>query len=124
MACDPELLARLERLAPKLGEPVQKKMFGGVAFMYRDYMAFGPINDTLMVRVGPEFYPKALEYDLVGEMEFTGRPMKGYVTVQPDAMLDDEQLFFWLTKAVEFVHSLPAKKPKAVKKPKPPKVAK
>ena len=115
MAFDEHLLMRLQTFAHRLGPNVEKRMFGGVAFMYRDYMAFGPIKDELMVRVGPDAYEQALEHEWTREMDFTGKPMRGYVIVTADGLLDDEQLFYWMSQAVNFVLTLPEK---AAKQPK------
>ncbi len=94
---------------------VEKKMFGGIAFMLRDYMFCGVIDDTLMARVGPENYANALQKPHVREMDFTGRSMKGYVYVAPEGIESDDDLAYWVNLCAEFVTTLPPKKPKKKK---------
>ena len=62
----------------------ERKMFGGVAFMLRGKMCCGIVNDQLMVRVGAEAYEKTLALPHVRPMDFTGKPMRGFVYVGPE----------------------------------------
>jgi TfoX/Sxy family transcriptional regulator of competence genes len=87
-------------------------MFGGIAYMFKNYMCVGVINDLLMVRVGPEQYEDTLSADYVRPMDFTGRPMKGYVYVEPAGFKTDKNLRKWVDKGIKFVETLPPKKPK------------
>lgn len=87
-----------------------QKMFGGTAFMLHGNMLVGPMKDgNLMVRVGPELYAEALDRPGADEMKFTGRSMKGFVTVAGDVLEDDETLAEWIALAERFVGRLPAK---------------
>lgn len=87
-----------------------QKMFGGVAFMLHGHMLVGPMKDgDLMVRVGPDRYAQALNRPGASEMKFTGRVMKGFVTIAGDAVEDDEQLADWIAFAEVFVGALPPK---------------
>ena len=88
---------------------VEKKMFGGVAFMSRGYMFVGVSGSTLMARVGPDGYTRALAQPHVREMDFTGRPMKGYVFIDPPGIERDEDLEYWTSACLEFVRMLPDK---------------
>ena len=58
---------------------VEKEMFGGTGFMAQGNMVCGVLNDSLIVRVGPERYPEALAQPHTKEFDFTGRPMAGWV---------------------------------------------
>ncbi|AVX04105.1 hypothetical protein MXMO3_01575 [Maritalea myrionectae] len=88
----------------------ERKMFGGIAFMLNGNMLVGPHKDgTLMVRVGPELYDEALSRPGAKEMDFTGKPMKGFVHVHPDKIADDEALRTWIALATQFVGALPPK---------------
>jgi hypothetical protein len=80
--------------------------------MFKNYMCVGVINDLLMVRVGPEQYEDTLSADYVRPMDFTGRPMKGYVYVEPAGFKTDKNLRKWVDKGIKFVETLPPKKPK------------
>lgn len=108
-----------EGLAQRLREALQshrgiteKKMFGGLAFMSRGYMFVGIIGDMLMARTGPEYYQQALSRPHVRVMDFTGKPMKGYVFVDPPGFESDAALADWVERCHRFVRSLPPKKPK------------
>lgn len=87
----------------------EKKMFGGIAFLVRGNMCCGVIGDELMVRVGPEAYAAALARPHVREMDFTGKPLKGYVYVEPAGFRSAPSLAAWMKQATGFAGSLPAK---------------
>jgi TfoX/Sxy family transcriptional regulator of competence genes len=108
MAYD-EVLA--ERLRVTLGDSTgiaEKKMFGGLCFLEHGNMIVGVMGDDLIVRVGAVNKSAALEREGVGEFDFTGRPMKGFVVVGGE-YLDDDALASWLATAREFAGSLPPK---------------
>ena len=84
-------------------------MFGGIAFMSHGHMFIGVLRDTLMVRVGPNEYANALRKANVREMDFTGKPMNGYVFVDPEGFESDVRLKYWIDKSLDFVGSLPPK---------------
>lgn len=95
-----------ERCRNLLGEKTknayEKKMFGGLCFMVDDKMCFGLVNEELMARVGPEFYEEALQQPGVRDMDFTGRPMKGYVFISPEGYDTEVQLSFWIDRCLAF----------------------
>ena len=108
-----------EGLAERLREALQsqrgiseKKMFGGLAFMSRGYMFIGITGDVLMARIGPDHYEQALSRPHVRVMDFTGKPMKGYVFVDPPGFESDSDLSDWVQRCHSFARSLPTKKPK------------
>ncbi len=80
----------------------EKKMFGGLCFMVDDKMCVGIVNDTLMIRIDPEEEKILKEKEGVQDMTFTGRPMKGFLYVSPQAIDQDEELNFYLGKALAF----------------------
>lgn len=84
-------------------------MFGGLAFLSRGHMFVGIAKEALMVRVGPAAYAEALRRAHTREMDFTGRPMKGYVFVDPPGFERDEDLAYWVLAGHSFVATLPAK---------------
>ena len=109
MAYD-ELLAQKVRLELAAQEGVsEKRMFGGMAFMVQGNMALAIDKDRLMVRVGPERYEAALSMPHAGLMDMTGRPMRGFVVVQPEGLDNKEGLQDWVHQGVEFALSLPPK---------------
>lgn len=101
------------RIATLMGERVnlvQKKMFGGTAFMLNGNMLCGPMKDgNLMVRVGPERYQEALSRPGAGPIDMGGRTMGGFVQVMADTIEDDDALAEWIAFAEKFVLSLPPK---------------
>lgn len=109
MAYDEGLAQRLRKHLGEREDLVERRMFGGLAFMLAGHMACGVIGDRLMVRVGPEHYEQALRRPHAREMDFTGRPLKGFVFVEPPGFADDEDLKAWIEQGLGFVSTLPAK---------------
>jgi hypothetical protein len=79
-------------------------------------MCVGVIDDMIMARVGPERYAACLQKEHAKEMTFTGKPMKGMVYVEAKGVSSEAQLQSWITECLDFVTSLPDKKPKPDKK--------
>ncbi len=105
-----------ERLAHRIrgalaGDPTitEKRMFGGVAFLRSGLMFVGVSESSLMARVGKENHVDSLCREHVREMDFTGKPMQGYVFVDAPGLETDEQLRFWLERCEQFVATLPPK---------------
>ena len=80
----------------------EKKMFGGLCYMVDNKMCVGIIKDELMTRIGDEKYAEALTRKGCKEMNFTGRPMKGYVYLEEEALDLDTDLEYWIQLALEF----------------------
>lgn len=101
MAYNEYLAERVERVLNDLFVEFEaKKMFGGMAFMVDKKMCLGITNDELMCRIDPEIYEEALKKDGCKEMDFTGRPMKGFVFVEMDALEDN--LEYWVNLCLEY----------------------
>ncbi len=109
MAYDEKLAERLTNAFSRRKGVTEKKMFGGVAYMLNAHMCCGVIDDLLMVRVGPDEYEKALKEKHTRPMDFTGRPMKGYIYVEPRGYKLDTDMKSWVDRGIKFVKSLPAK---------------
>jgi len=75
MAYDEKVAERLSKAFDGNKAVIEKKMFGRIAYMYKDHMCVGIVDDMLMVRVGPEKYEKALSEKHVKPMDFTGKPV-------------------------------------------------
>ena len=88
---------------------VEKKMFGGIGFLLKGNMLVGVWKSSLVVRLGPERGAEALKQPHVKEFDVTGRPMKGWVLVEPDGVNSEQQLVDWIDLATKFVDTLPAK---------------
>ena len=112
MAYDEELAERVR--AVLAGQPglTERKMFGGLAFMLAWNMCVGVEQERLMVRLGPDRYEEALTLPHAAPMDFTGRPMKGFVFVAPGGISAPAALREWVDLGVQFCRTLPAKKAK------------
>lgn len=109
MAFDEGMAQRLRELLSDRSDIVEKKMFGGLAFMLSGNMCCGVVNDTLMARVGPEQYQDALRQAHAREMDFTGKPLKGFIYVAPRGIESDQDLQTWVERCIDFASSLPPK---------------
>jgi len=109
MAYDEGTAQRLREYFAADPDIVEKKMFGGVAFMLAGNMCCGVNGDQLMARVGSEQYESALAMPYAREMDFTGRALKGFIYVDPQGLESDPDLRRWLDLCTGFARSLPAK---------------
>ena len=108
MAYDEILGARVRAVLARRRGVVEKRMFGGLAFMLNGNMSVGIVDETLMVRVGPQAFDEALA-EKYARPDFTGRPMKGFIYVEPKGIKTDETLKAWVDRGVAFAKSLPKK---------------
>ncbi|WP_190808427.1 TfoX/Sxy family protein [Flagellimonas sp. S3867] len=106
MAYD-EVLAKRIRNAISLfpEEFTEKKMFGGVAFLYQGKMTVGPVKNDLMVRVIGSKMENILQQEFVRPMDFTGKPMKEFIFVSPEGFKTEEQLQNWIELGLEHAKS-------------------
>ncbi len=85
-----------------------KKMMGGICFLVDDKMCIGTHIDKkkghplLMCRIGEEKMEEAMTRKGCLPMDFTGRPMKGYVFVEPEGTDLDTDLEYWIQSALDF----------------------
>ncbi len=105
-----ELADRIRAALPPGAHTIEKKMFGGIAFMLDGNMLLCPTRDgALMVRVGKDGMAAALERPGAQIMEMSGRSMNGFVLLSGDALEDDDTLADWVDLALAFVRTLPPK---------------
>ena len=116
MAYDEGLAQRIREALDGRSDLSERAMFGGLAFLVAGKMFVGVQDSTLMARVGPERHQDALAVPHVRQMDFTGRPMKGYVYIDPAGLQEDRDLRAWVQWCASYVAALPAKKPKAARK--------
>jgi hypothetical protein len=109
MAYDEDLAARIRDRLARRKNVVEKKMFGGIGFLLNGNILVGIWKDSLIARIGPDATAEALLEPHVRPFDITGKPMKGWVLVEPEGIVDDDQLAAWIARASEFVRSLPAK---------------
>lgn len=79
----------------------EKKMFGGIAFMVNDKMCVGVDKDDLMVRCDPEMNDELLARKGVRQFDLTGKPMKGWLLVSPEATKSKKELDWWIQFALD-----------------------
>lgn len=109
MAFSESLALRIRQVVLNQRGLTEKRMFGSVAFLLYGNVCVGVWKNSLIVRLDPESYGKALTDEHVQEFDITGRPMKGWVLVQPDGIESDEQLNGWIDRSLAFVRTLPPK---------------
>jgi TfoX/Sxy family transcriptional regulator of competence genes len=109
MAYSKSLVERIRHLVSRHRGITEKKMFGGVCFLLNGNLLVGVWKDSLIARVGKADYETALLQEHVREFDVTGRPMKGWVMVEPDGIDSDRQLTHWIEQATQFVRTLPGK---------------
>lgn len=102
MAYDEILALRVRDLLA--GQPIvlEKKMMGGLCFMVDGKMCVGIVRDDLMARIAPEMMETAYTRRGCRPMDFTGRPMKGFVFVAPEGTEAPEDLEYWVDLALAF----------------------
>lgn len=102
MAYDEGLAERIRALLAHRDDVREQKMFGGLVFMVGDKMCVGVTDDDLMVRLGADDHDAALKRPHARPMDFTGRPMKGFVVVAPEGIKSKRQLQAWVDLALAY----------------------
>lgn len=100
MAYNETLATRIRTALQARDDVEERKMFGGITFMVAGRMACGVVHDDLMVKVGAEAHDDALAEPHTRPMDFTGRPMRGMVYVEPAGTASDADLERWVDRAV------------------------
>jgi TfoX/Sxy family transcriptional regulator of competence genes len=113
MPYNEELADRVRILLSTIRKVEEKKMMGGLAFMVNDKMCVGILGDDLMARIDPEIYHVSLERQGCREMNFTGKPMKGFVFVDETATHKNKDLQYWVHLALEYNQKAKASKKKS-----------
>jgi TfoX N-terminal domain len=94
----------------------EKKMFGGVAFMVKEKMCVGVIKESLMARINPGHHEASIKKNGCHEMDFTGKPMRGFVIIDPEGIDRDKDLDYWIGLALDYNKiARPSKKNKTKK---------
>lgn len=107
MAYDERLAGRIRAALAHRDGVAERKMFGGLCFLLHGRMCCGVLNDELCARVGPGRYEEALREPHARPMDFTGRPMRGFVFVAPAGLRTGAALAKWLEWALEVAAGLP-----------------
>jgi TfoX/Sxy family transcriptional regulator of competence genes len=109
LAYDEDLAQRIRKELADEPRLVEKKMFGGIGFLLDGNMACGVHGDDLIVRVGPARNQDALAQRHARVFDMTGRPMVGWVEVDPAGVASAADLRRWVMLGVEHARTLPPK---------------
>ena len=109
MPYDPELAQRLHGVLKGRRGFEQKKMFGGIGWMLNGNMCVGVYKEWLITRVGEDAGAKLFKEKHAKPMDITGKPMKGWVMVEPTGVASAEELRDWIARCIAFVRTLPTK---------------
>ena len=112
MAYNEHLANRTRELLLSQRKVEEKKMMGGLAFMVNNKMCVGIISEDLMARIDPAAYESAIEKKGCREMNFTGRPMKGFVFISPEGTRTKKDLEYWVKLSLDFNKRAKASKKK------------
>lgn len=106
MAYNEELAARLRQHLSSFGDDItEKKMFGGLCYLYKGKMSVGIVKDDLCVRVVSPKDQDELKKDFVRPMDFTGKALKEFVYVSPDGFASETDLAHWVNLGIEHAES-------------------
>lgn len=115
MAYDEQLAARIRRLLIHSGPVTEKQMFGGLCFLINGNMCCGVHDQDLVIRHRPDDASALLTQPHVRSMDFTGKPLRGFLYVGSGATRAEKVLQEWVKISVEFARSLPPKNSKVKK---------
>ena len=109
MGYDSSLAARIRRRIGTRPDLAEKEMFGGLAFLIGGKMAVGVSGHDLMVRVGKDAHDVAMARPGARIFDLSGRPMRGWIVVAPEAFPSDNVLGAWVDQGVTYAEGLPSK---------------
>ena len=102
MAYDENLADRIRERLIDIEIIEEKEMMGGLTFMVNEKMCVGIIKDEMMCRIDPELHETVVEMTGCRTMDFTGRPMKGYVMIDETGMQSKKEFDYWINLALDF----------------------
>jgi TfoX/Sxy family transcriptional regulator of competence genes len=102
MAYNQQLADRVRERLVDVQYIQEKEMFGGLVFMITNKMCIGIIKDELMCRIDPDLHETAVEKLGCRTMDFTKRPMKGYILIEEVGMRTQNDLDYWIGLALDF----------------------
>ena len=109
MAYDEAVAERVRSVLKRRRGISERKMFGGIAFMLKGNMCCGVLDEDLVLRLGNNAAAEAMNFPHTRPMDFTGKPLKSMVYVDPAGYRSDEDLRAWIERAVNHVKTLPPK---------------
>jgi TfoX/Sxy family transcriptional regulator of competence genes len=107
MAYDEDLAVRVRSALEHEEGVAERRMFGALTFLVGGNMACGVTGDSLMVRLPPQEWEAALSEPGTRPMDMAGRPMRGWVLVEPAAVGEGDSLTRWVARGSAFARSLP-----------------
>lgn len=102
MAYNEKLAKRIRESLIDVKKVKEKEMMGGLTFMVNDKMCIGIIRDEMMCRIDPELQDEVLSMTGCRIMDFTGRPMKGYVMVDDSGMKSKKEFDYFVNLCLNF----------------------
>ncbi|MBP7273003.1 MAG: TfoX/Sxy family protein [Saprospiraceae bacterium] len=102
MAYSEQLANRIRTFFMELPDVQEKEMMGGITFMVNDKMCVGVIKDELMCRIDPAMHETLVEKIGCRTMDFTNRPMRGYVLIDESGMQTQKDFTYWMRLALDF----------------------
>ena len=111
MVYNQQLASRVEKILDDLQPPelTNKKMFGGVCYLIQGNIACGILQEKMRIRVGKHAFSEALAKPGTAPFDINGRPMAGWVFVEPPEFVSDDDLLAWVHQGFEFALTLPKK---------------
>jgi TfoX/Sxy family transcriptional regulator of competence genes len=110
VAYDEALAQRIRDLVDDKPGVVEKKMFGGLAFLIGGNMSVAASGQGgLMIRCAPEDTDGLLDEPGAEHMVMRGRAMNGWLRVDESAVASDQDLKRWVDRGVAYARSLPPK---------------
>lgn len=110
MPCNEKLVERIRKELKRKKGIAERKMFGGICFSVNGNMACGVEKNNLVVRVELDNYIKALKSKYTRPMDFTGKPLRGFIYVLESGYKSSQSLKKWINLSFEFAKSLPSKR--------------
>jgi TfoX/Sxy family transcriptional regulator of competence genes len=116
MAHNEKLADRIREALVHLPNVEEKRMFGGGCFMLNGKMCVGVVKEEMMCRIDPAMDEIVLEMQGCRPMDFTGKPMKGYVFISEAGMKTKKSFEYWIGLSLAFNSTAKAAKKKVKKK--------
>jgi len=114
MAYSEKLADRIRERFNELRHVEEKPLMGGLVFMYNGKMCVGVMKNELMCRVDKNFHAQAITKKGCRTMDFTNRPMIGYVLIDESGMKSKKDFDYWIDLSLAYNQEAKASK-------KPPK---
>lgn len=102
MAYDEKLAERIRESLVNEKKVKEVKMMGGLTFMVNGKMCVGILKNALMCRIDPQLHDAAIQKPGCRTMDFTKRPMSGFIMVEEEGMKTKKQFDYWISLALEF----------------------